>query len=174
MSGLKEQTPVVETNQSINRREVLKVLTAASGAFGVAAFLPAEWSKPAIQAGVIPAHAQSSQPPLTISNLTAQVPVETPPGITGYGEFDWDDPSGEVVCGSAQFSAAIQGCLSSVSIECLGVGNNAGGLSGYLNFAFDTQCPIRGGEMLCLTMTVGGRVSNQTCGPITLQQSPAH
>jgi hypothetical protein len=160
------------TKQTLNRREMLKVLVAASGAVGAAAFLPAKWSKPAIEAGVIPAHAQSSQSPLTISNLTADVPVETPPDITGYGSFDWDDPLGAVSCGD-QISASIVGCASSVSATCLGIGKNVGGLSGYLEFSFDTVCGIKGGETMCVTLKQGSRTSNQTCGPILVEATPA-
>ncbi len=160
------------TKQALNRREMLKALVAASGAIGVAAFLPAKWSKPAIEAGVIPAHAQSSQIPLTISNLEVDVPAQTPPDITGYGSFDWDDPLGEVSCGD-QISATIVGCAGSVTATCSGVGNNVGGLSGYLEFSFDTECLIEGGETMCVTLKQGSRTSNQTCGPIMVEAKPS-
>jgi len=48
------------TGKKLNRREVLKTLAAGSGALAAAAFLPSKWSKPVIQAGVLPAHAQAS------------------------------------------------------------------------------------------------------------------
>lgn len=44
---------------SVSRREALQALAAAGGALG-AAFLPARWGRPLIEAGVLPAHAQSS------------------------------------------------------------------------------------------------------------------
>jgi hypothetical protein len=155
------------TKQTLNRREMLKVLVAASGAMGAVAFLPAKWSKPVIEAGVIPAHAQSSQYPLTISGLTAFVDVEPPPDITGYGRFSWDDPLGAVSCGD-QINATIQGCAQSVLVQCEGVGKNIDGLSGYLEFSFDTDCELNGGETMCVTLKQDGRTSNQTCGPISV------
>jgi hypothetical protein len=44
----------------VSRRELLKALAAAGGALGVAAFLPGRWSRPLVEAGVLPAHAQGS------------------------------------------------------------------------------------------------------------------
>ncbi len=44
---------------SLPRRNLLKAL-AAGGALAAAAFLPEGWAKPAIEAGVLPAHAQST------------------------------------------------------------------------------------------------------------------
>lgn len=46
--------------KKLNRREVIKTLAAGGGALAAAAFLPSKWSKPVIQAGVLPAHAQAS------------------------------------------------------------------------------------------------------------------
>ena len=44
----------------ITRREVLKTLAASGGALAAAAFLPEKWTKPVVEAGVLPAHAQAS------------------------------------------------------------------------------------------------------------------
>lgn len=43
----------------ISRRDALKILTAAAGATALAN-LPAKWSKPGLEMGVLPAHAQTS------------------------------------------------------------------------------------------------------------------
>lgn len=43
----------------ISRRDALKILTAATGATALAN-LPAKWSKPGVEVGVLPAHAQTS------------------------------------------------------------------------------------------------------------------
>jgi hypothetical protein len=45
---------------AIHRREAMKVLAAAGGALAAGAFLPARWSRPLVEAGVLPAHAQGS------------------------------------------------------------------------------------------------------------------
>lgn len=51
----------------ISRRDAIKILTAAAGAAALAN-LPSQWSKPGLEVGVLPAHAQTSvlrvlQPP---------------------------------------------------------------------------------------------------------------
>ncbi|MCB2179597.1 twin-arginine translocation signal domain-containing protein [bacterium] len=48
-----------EAKQNLSRRDILKVLGAASGA-AVLANLPAKWSSPELAVGVLPAHAQTS------------------------------------------------------------------------------------------------------------------
>ena len=60
----------------ISRREMIKVLIAGSGSATALAFLPAEWMKPVIESGVLPAHAQTSIPPTE----TPILPTETPTG----------------------------------------------------------------------------------------------
>ncbi len=47
----------------IGRRQLLKALAAAGGAVTAASMLPGKWSKPVIEAGVLPAHAQTSALP---------------------------------------------------------------------------------------------------------------
>ncbi len=47
-----------KTNK-ISRRDALKILTAATGAAALAN-LPSKWSKPGLEVGVLPAHAQTS------------------------------------------------------------------------------------------------------------------
>ncbi|GAB4425848.1 MAG: hypothetical protein Kow0031_05510 [Anaerolineae bacterium] len=46
--------------KKLGRRELLKALAATGGAITAATVLPGEWSKPVVEAGVLPAHAQSS------------------------------------------------------------------------------------------------------------------
>ena len=54
----------------VSRREALKALVAGGGALAAAAFVPARWARPLVEAGVLPAHAQSSQ---LVCNYTAQI-----------------------------------------------------------------------------------------------------
>jgi hypothetical protein len=53
---------------ALNRREVLKALAAIGGAAAASSFLPEKWVKPVVEAGTLPAHAQSSvcSPPFAI------------------------------------------------------------------------------------------------------------
>jgi hypothetical protein len=46
--------------QELSRREVLKALAAIGGAAAASALLPERWVKPVVEAGVLPAHAQST------------------------------------------------------------------------------------------------------------------
>jgi hypothetical protein len=58
MSTEPDQT--LPVTPSLHRRDLLKALAASGGALAAAAFLPARWFKPVVEAGVLPAHAQSS------------------------------------------------------------------------------------------------------------------
>ncbi len=78
-------TPPVEP-QNINRREMLKVLAASSGALGAAAFLPGKWAKPLVEAGVLPAHAQATP--------TCNVRIGEGVYYAFEIRFAYDDPSG--------------------------------------------------------------------------------
>jgi hypothetical protein len=55
----------------LSRREVLKALATIGGAAGAGMLLPERWTRPAVEAGVLPVHAQSSvicKPPYTIDH----------------------------------------------------------------------------------------------------------
>ncbi len=51
----------MKTRKSFSRRDALKVLAAAGAGLASATLLPGKWDKPAMQMGVLPAHAQSSK-----------------------------------------------------------------------------------------------------------------
>ena len=55
---------------SLSRRRLLKALIAAGGATAAATMLPGKWSKPLVEVGVLPAHAQIS-PDLGTGDLQA-------------------------------------------------------------------------------------------------------
>jgi hypothetical protein len=56
------QPPAIppKSAQQVNRRELLKALTASGGGLLAAAFLPGKWARPVVEAGLLPAHAQGS------------------------------------------------------------------------------------------------------------------
>ncbi len=72
-----------ESNQkTMGRRQVLKAITATSGAVIASQVLPNAWTKPLIEGGILPAHAATSatntpQPGATATN-TPQSPTATP------------------------------------------------------------------------------------------------
>ncbi|MBI3151717.1 MAG: twin-arginine translocation signal domain-containing protein [Chloroflexi bacterium] len=51
-----------QTSNKITRRDAIKILAAATGAV-VLANIPDKWTKPILEGGVLPAHAQTSPPP---------------------------------------------------------------------------------------------------------------
>jgi len=61
---------------AVSRRQLLKALIATGGAITASTLLPAKWSKPIVEVGVLPVHAQIS-PPLT-STPTPEPPTATP------------------------------------------------------------------------------------------------
>jgi hypothetical protein len=60
----------VGIEETLSRRRLLKAIAAASGAVAASTLLPGEWIKPVVEAGVLPAHAQVSGGPFTISGVT--------------------------------------------------------------------------------------------------------
>lgn len=49
-------------NVRVSRRNLLKALTAAGGSLAASLFLPGKWDKPLLRVGVLPVHAQTSNP----------------------------------------------------------------------------------------------------------------
>ncbi len=73
----------VPTEQTMGRRELLKAMAATSGAVLAASMLPGQWTKPIIDAGVLPAHALVSGTSLTIAiadSANFDLKVEGPNG----------------------------------------------------------------------------------------------
>lgn len=70
-----------QKSKTLSRRDTIKVLAAAVGA-GALANLPGKWTKPGLDFGVLPAHAQTSQTVHTlVAGADAQIEnnVEQPP-----------------------------------------------------------------------------------------------
>ncbi len=99
----------------ISRRKLLKLMTAAGGGLAASFALPGKWTKPYVRAGVLPVHAQTSQPvvptdtpvPNGIYSITSSeenpaadgswyidLTVNITPadsGITMYADYTWSD-----------------------------------------------------------------------------------
>lgn len=83
--------------KTLGRRDLLKALAATGGAITAATILPGKWTKPVIEAGVLPAHAASSA--IVLSNLT--VPAQTnSQGVKAIGgiraSVDYNDAVGGI------------------------------------------------------------------------------
>jgi hypothetical protein len=72
--------------ESVTRRQMLKIIAATSGGVAAASLLPEKWVKPFIEAGVIPVHAQTSNPTATPAAATAtKAPTATStPAVGSY------------------------------------------------------------------------------------------
>ena len=57
--------PEESQQHTISRRALLKALAAAGGAVAATTLLPGEWAKPVVKVGVLPVHAQGSDPSQT-------------------------------------------------------------------------------------------------------------
>ena len=84
MSTKKErdpQTPVTDERVNESRRAALRKILIGGGAITGAKFLPDEWTKPIVNAIVVPAHAQSTgpttAPPTTTTSTTPAPPTTT-------------------------------------------------------------------------------------------------
>lgn len=77
----KEAVPAKEVR--IGRRQLLRALAVSSGVVAGSALVPGKWSKPLVEVGLLPAHAQFTPPPTMTSTPTAtptgtQTPTVTP------------------------------------------------------------------------------------------------
>lgn len=88
---------------SLNRRQLLKLLAAAGGGVAASTLLPAEWSRPVVEVGVLPVHAQISDPQnlATIETCHASN-VQGGSEITPTDTIEtWAEISGPVIDGIA-------------------------------------------------------------------------
>ncbi len=79
--------PESNTQQKLSRREVLKTIIAGSGALAATAFLPSRWIKPVVEAGVLPAHAQSSVVCDATVTIVRVASGTAPLGFTAYCSY---------------------------------------------------------------------------------------
>jgi hypothetical protein len=166
-----QETPPVENEetQALNRRELLKVLTAAGGAIGAAAFLPARWSKPLVEAGVLPAHAQGTMiPELTISNLSVFSLDGVDPPNQPYGAYFHFNDTLCQVNDSAKLYVSASPCGRTIyngqTLGSVGGINGTGGCDGVASFSFDALNCIN--STLSVQLGVGSRISNTLKGLI--------
>jgi hypothetical protein len=155
---MEETTP---KNTNLNRREALKAILAASGALVAAASLPGRWSKPMVEAGVIPAHAQGSLPDFTVTVLeacrdlrSARIGYTDPAGLVTNG--DHVVVYIQIPCDTTIYDGTVGGILAS--------GN---GFSGTLEISdFQVNCTLNTIDTLCVYMFSASRYADD-CGPFT-------
>jgi hypothetical protein len=84
--------------RTVSRRRLLRILAATGGAIAASGVLPSQWTKPVVEVGVLPAHAQVTRPlatsaPTAVSTVYAMVCDSTPGGgdITASSDFCIDN-----------------------------------------------------------------------------------
>jgi hypothetical protein len=167
-----------DEKKSLNRREALKTIAASAGALGAAAFLPGKWSKPLVELGVLPAHAQGTIIDLVISDLRFRFPTSSSkPNEIRYGyfaSFDYLDPLGKVntnaklyanatPCGETYYSGET---LSNIASKLTGTAYN-----GSILFNFNTSLTCANGSQLNVQLGANGRMSNVLSGDIPLPEA---
>jgi hypothetical protein len=165
-----QQTTPEATN--LSRRELLKALAAAGGALGAAAFLPGKWIKPLVEAGVLPAHAQSTM---------FQNPTVDLYSVAQVSEFNYYDPAGRwdsdallwawISGGTLKSQSSLPGgCYIYQGKKIGDVGGWSGdGVKGYAWFKLTAvNCTVSKPSQLCIQVEVTGRSSNVDCEPIKI------
>ena len=144
-------------DQSLNRRELLKILAAAGGGLTAAAFLPGKWLKPVIEAGVLPVHAQASCI-LEIGGLEITcdgLGYEPNPQMTHYtGRLNYSDSCCELTPNNVAYNGWSDN--TSVILENYQIGEGSNSCTGTVNFSFWAYPPTVGHGYLM----VGSRESN--------------
>ncbi len=69
--------------QTISRRNLLKALAAAGGAVAATTLLPSQWTKPVVEVGVLPVHAQGSATPTETAIPPAIIITCSAANVTG-------------------------------------------------------------------------------------------
>lgn len=78
------KSPETPPLSDVGRRKLLKVIVATSGAAAASLLLPDKWTKPIIDLGTVPAHAQMSGETITISSFSI---FALPGGGEGFGRM---------------------------------------------------------------------------------------
>lgn len=166
-----------EEKKTLNRREALKTIAAASGALGAAAFMPGKWSRPLVEVGVLPAHAQSTME-LLILNLEIQAfggNAPNQPRFPYSAQFDYNDPLGQVNGAAKLYANATGPCnetywkgdpLNSFGIKLTGTPYN-----GSVWFNFNASYACANGSQLNVQLGADGRMSNTLSDDIPLPPS---
>ena len=149
------ETPELREH-GLDRRELLKVLTAAGGGLAAAAFLPDKWLKPVMESGVLPAHAQATCC-LVILNLVGTTEVEGN-GCHSWGSVEYEDCFGIVGQLKTTLHLDITGFGEmDLTIDIVGDAN-----VGHINwsFFFPGSCTVLQQVPFQMWLSVGGCLSN--------------
>ncbi len=178
-----DQPGQMETQETISRRHLLRVLAGSGGAVAAWSLLPGKWTRPVVEASMLPRNLQASptRSTLRISSLAAQVQLEagaaTPRPAAYRASFDYTDDLSRVT-DSATLAANIDPCgqiffaqsLSSLE-SSIGLVRTGNASSGHITFPFNAslEC-INGGASLCVTLEATGRTAT-ACTTIPVRRA---
>jgi hypothetical protein len=107
----------------ISRRRLLEILAATGGAITTSSVLPSQWTKPVVEVGVLPAHAQVTQPAATPTLRPANTSTPTPTSTSTPTPTPTDTPIPTIyamVCdstpGGGDITAATDFCIANVAV----------------------------------------------------------
>jgi hypothetical protein len=170
--SLKLEADMNESPSKISRRELLKILGASVGSAGASLLVPARWTKPAILAGVLPAHAQSTAVLEIIRGAldcptTFKANPPTGPSATIY----YSDSLGGVDAFTI-LKITSSGCpggqikLGDIASDLFGTWSG-NGFSGSINLPLGSDLAnligCSGAPSMCFELIDGGRESNKFC-----------
>jgi hypothetical protein len=166
---LEDRVEQSETHETISRRHLLRVLAGTSGAVAAWSLLPGKWTRPIVEASMLPRNLQASPTgsTLRINNLSAQAVFTRGRDRDGQdfrAGFDYADDLSHVddsatlaadidPCGQIFFAQSLSALESSIGLVWNGTAS-----SGHITFPFngDVGC-INGSAILCVTLGVTGR-----------------
>jgi len=168
----------------LTRRNALKLLAAASGAALGSAFLPAKWTKPIVETGVLPVHAQSSLPNIVLTELDVLVGEGTPNDIQAIlplnlAIFTYADPAGLFTADLNMFVTVVE-CNQPVlgsgnTLKTWGAVITGTPYAGTVEFSFDfnffsnSLCHTQAWtSTLSVYVSGGSRTSNQVTGIVQI------
>ena len=149
------------------RRKLIKAAAVAGGAAVAVGALPGDWKKPLATVGGLPAHAQTSDAPITIPDNSLS--IVTVPGDTRatngdlfpLASFDYVDPLCDID-DTATLWAQVGPCgavrFDNVRLRDVPASMSGGRCSGKVRFAFE-PCGLGNGS-LSVQLSKGRRQSN--------------
>ncbi len=176
LEGRAVQSAEAESDETISRRRLLKVLAGTGGAVTAWSLLPGKWTRPVVEASMLPKNLQASpaRSTLRLDNLNVQpnFGASANDNLRFRATFNYADDLSQVN-DSATLAAAIDPCgqiffaqsLSSLATS-IGLVRNGTASVGQIAFPFNAtfEC-INGGASLCVTLKATGR-SVTTCAGI--------
>jgi hypothetical protein len=167
-----EHRELLQSQEAISRRRLLQVLGGAGAAVAAWSLLPGKWTRPVVEASILPQTAQTSPTRVTlrITSLSARgvfgEGATTPSSPPYLGSFNYSDDLGQVD-DSATLAAEIVPCgrtlfnqsLADLERSVFDLVRSGTASSGTISFRFkaDPRCANPATANLCITLGVTGR-----------------